>query len=64
MEISDITGYAVVYDQDVNMIEPTLASGSEAYANIAGGVLIYITRDGTFDFYINKTTHVLRIVKQ
>ena len=64
MEITDITGYAVVYDQDVNMIYPSLASGSEQYASIQGGVLIYITQTGTFDFYINKTTFVLRIEKQ
>ena len=64
MVIDDITGYAAIYDQDFNSISPTLASGSEQYANIASGVLIYITQTGTFDFFINKTTHVLRIEKQ
>ena len=63
--ISDIeNGYAAIYDQEYNSISPTLASGSEAYAAIGGGVLIYINQTGTFDFFINKTTHVLRIVKQ
>ena len=62
MEITDISGYAAIYDQSMNTVSPTLASGSEAYASIGGGILVYITQTGTFDFYIHKTTHVLRIV--
>ena len=64
MVITDVTSYAVIYDQDMNPITPTLASGSEQYANIMGGYLIYLTQTGTFDFFVNKTTHVLRIEKQ
>lgn len=65
VQISDISGYAVIYDQDSNMITPTLSSGSEQYAVFPSSTpLFYITQTGTFDFYINKTTHVLRIEKQ
>ncbi len=64
MVIDDVTGYTAIYDQDMNSISPSLASGSEQYATVMSGVLIYITQTGTFDFFINKTTHVLRIEKQ
>ena len=63
MVITAIDGYCAVYDQDMNTITPSLASGSDQYASIAGGVLIYLKQTGTFNFYINKTTYVLRIEK-
>lgn len=43
------------------MITPTLSNGNEQYASTP---LFYITQTGTFDFYVNKTTRVLRIEKQ
>ena len=60
-DMAYVTFYAADYSGVIEGI--TLSSDSEQYAS-AISTLFYMKADGTYDFYLHKTTRVLRIVKQ
>ena len=60
-DMAYVTFYAADYSGAIEGI--TLSSDSEQYAS-AISTLFYMKADGTYDFYLHKTTRVLRIVKQ
>ena len=56
--------YIMFYDSNLTAIEGvTLDSDSAAYGSVMLGQMIYITQDGTYNIYIHKTSHVVRLVK-
>ncbi len=59
--------YVVFLDGAYNPLEVTFASSIDNTVchkmDISGMSMIYFDKAGTFDFYINKTTLVLRIEK-
>ena len=61
---SSDTFYIAFYDANYNGIEDiTLDADSSAYGTVMLGKMIYFSQDGTYNVYIHKTTHVVRLVK-
>ena len=58
------TFYISFYDENVNTISDlSVDSDSSSYAVAMTGSMIYVIQDGTYNIYIHKTTHVVRLVK-
>ena len=56
--------YIAFYDGDLKSIEDlTIDADSSSYGSLMMGMMIYITQDGTYNIYIHKTSHVVRLVK-
>ena len=61
---SSDTFYIAFYDGDFNSIaDISLDSDSAAYGTVMIGALIYFSQDGTYNVYIHKTAHIVRLVK-
>lgn len=56
--------YLAFYDRDYNSVEGiTLDTDSAAYGTVMLGKMIYMSQNGTYNIYINKTSYVVRLVK-
>ena len=56
--------YIAFYDTDMNSISDiTLDADSATYGSVMISTMIYITQNGTYNVYIQKTSHVVRLVK-
>ena len=56
--------YIAFYDENMDGItDLTIDASSSSYGTVMMGQLIYITQDGTYNIYIHKTSHVVRLVK-
>ena len=56
--------YIAFYTENTESItDISLDSSSASYGSLMAGTMIYITQDGTYNIYIHKTTHVVRLVK-
>ncbi|MBO7614855.1 MAG: hypothetical protein J6T15_04075 [Bacilli bacterium] len=62
MTISDNTGYFCIYDSNRNSVTASIASDSQTYITNSS-ILYYVTQTGTYNFYINKNTLILRVEK-
>ena len=58
------TFYIAFYDENVNTISDlSVDSDSSSYAVAMSGSMIYVIKDGTYNIYIHKTSHVVRFVE-
>ena len=56
--------YLSFYDDSFNGIDDiSLDADSVAYGAVMMGQMIYMSQNGTYNVYINKTSHVVRLVK-
>ena len=60
----DDTFYMAFYDENYGAIDDiSLDASSAEYATLMSSSLIYVIQNGTYNIYINKTSHVVRLVK-
>ena len=61
---SSDTFYIAFYDENNNSIEDlTVDASSSIYGTVMIGKMFYFNQDGTFNVYIHKASHVMRLVK-
>lgn len=61
---SSDTFYIAFYDEGYNSIEDlTCDATSSTYGSVMLGKMFYFNQDGSFNVYIHKTSHVMRLVK-